>query len=109
VRLVDTRTAGSGLLPKGGVRSIRVTGVGGVPADARAVLVNVVGIDAQGTGRLTAWPMGRPAEAVTALRLTRADVRANLALVPVGSSGGIQLSAPDAAARAVVDLVGWYR
>jgi hypothetical protein len=108
-RVLDTRTAGSGYLPVGGVRSVKVTGVAGVPADAAAVLVNVTGIGAAGTTRLTAWPMGRPGEVVTGVRLTRGDVRSNLALVPVGSSGGIQLSAPEAAAKVVVDLVGWYR
>ena len=48
VRLVDTRTSGSGYLSQGAARSIRVTGVGGVPADAKAVLVNVVGIQPHG-------------------------------------------------------------
>ena len=39
----------------------------------------------------------------------RGDVRANPVLVPVGSRGGILVGAPDAAAKVVVDLVGWYR
>jgi hypothetical protein len=86
-----------------------VTGVGGVPADAKAVLVNVVGIQPHATTRITAWPMGRDGEVVTALRLARGDVRANPVLVPVGSSGGILVGTPDAASKVVVDLVGWYR
>jgi hypothetical protein len=109
VRLLDTRTSGSGYLAAGGSRRVRVTGVGGVPADAAAVLVNVIGIQPHGTARITAWPMGRDGETVTAVRLVRNDVRGNLALVPVGSSGGILVGTPDAAAKVVVDLVGWYR
>jgi hypothetical protein len=88
---------------------MRVTGVGGVPADAAAVLVNVVGIQPAGVTRLTTWPRGRPGELATALRIAPGDVRANLAVVPVGDRGGIVVGAPDAAAAVVVDLVGWYR
>jgi hypothetical protein len=53
--------------------------------------------------------MGRDGEVVTAVRVDGGDVRGNLALVPVGSSGGIMVGAPDAATKVVVDLVGWYR
>jgi hypothetical protein len=109
VRLADTRTSRTGDLPAGGVRAMRVTGVGGVPADASAVLVNVVGIRPAGVTRLTTWPMGRPGELATALRIAPGDVRANLVVVPVGDRGGIAVGAPDAAAGVVVDLVGWYR
>jgi hypothetical protein len=108
-RLVDTRRTGSGYLPKGAARSIRVTGVGGVPQDAAAVLVNVVGLQPPAATRLTAWPMGRPGDVATALRIAPGDVRANLVMVPVGDNGGILVGAPDAASKVVVDLVGWYR
>jgi hypothetical protein len=109
VRLADTRASRPGYLPAGGARTMRVTGVGGVPADAAAVLVNVVGIQPAGVTRLTTWPRGRPGELATALRIAPGDVRANLAVVPVGDRGGIVVGAPDAAAAVVVDLVGWYR
>jgi hypothetical protein len=109
VRLADTRTSGTGYLKAGGVRTMRVTGVGGVPADATAVLVNVVGLRPARPTRLTAWPLGRPGELATAIRIAPGDVRANLAVVPVGDRGGIVVGAPDAAAQVVVDLVGWYR
>jgi hypothetical protein len=109
VRLLDTRTSRAGYLAAGDVRALRVTGVGGVPADAAAVLVNVVGIQPAGVTRLTTWPMGRPGEIATALRIAPGDVRANLAVVPVGDRGGIVVGAPDAGAKVVVDLVGWYR
>src|SRR5205823_7125872 len=64
VRILDTRdgtgTVGGSTAPlgPGGALDLQVTGVGGVPSDATAVVMNVTYTEATAPGFVTIWPSG---------------------------------------------------
>ena len=67
-----------------------MTGIVGVPANATAVFVNTTVLDGNAWSYLTLWPGGARPE-TSNLNWTAGDRRSNLALVPVGSGGTIQI------------------
>ena len=74
----------------GETRPVRVTGIAGVPANATAVFVNTTVLDGNAWSYLTLWPGGARPE-TSNLNWTAGDRRSNLALVPVGAGGTIQI------------------
>ena len=64
-RILDTRdgtgTVGGSTAPlgPGAAINLQVTGAGGVPSDATAVVMNVTYTDATAPGFLTIWPSGK--------------------------------------------------
>ncbi|NUS15079.1 MAG: hypothetical protein HOY69_27405 [Streptomyces sp.] len=112
-RLLDTRhaigVATTTPLPSGHSLALRVTGgAGGVPAGARAVLVNVTVTATTGAGVLTAWAGGSPRPATSNLNWTAAQQTVpNLVLVPVGVDGTVDLYV-NSTTHVVADLFGYY-
>ncbi|WP_329495000.1 PKD domain-containing protein [Kitasatospora herbaricolor] len=110
-RLLDTRDGtggGPGRLLPGAWRTVRVAGVGGVPADVRAVLVNVTATDVVGTGHLRVAYAGMMTRDTSNLNYQDGQTVANATLVPVGSDGCIVLdNSYGASLNAVVDLLGY--
>ncbi|MGD9752457.1 MAG: hypothetical protein AB7W59_15835 [Acidimicrobiia bacterium] len=113
VRVLDTRD-GTGVvdsrparLRAGEVIEVQVAGLNGVPADARAVLLNVTITDAAGAGYVTAWPCGQPRPLASFLNHVRGVDRANLTPVRVGDGGKVCLFV-HASTEAVADLNGYY-
>lgn len=114
-RFVDTRdryraelnigTSGA-RLGTGQVLTIQVAGVRGVPADAKAVSVNVTVTDAAGSGYLTAWPCGERPLASTA-NFTAGESVSNAAQLPLSADGRLCIFA-QTAAHVVVDMNGWW-
>ncbi len=105
-RLLDTRAEGARL---GGERRARVvvTGRFGVPTGARAVAVNLTATGTTGAGFVTAWPAGAPQPVASNLNVTGAgQTVANLAVVPVGEGGAIELYA-QTPLHLVVDVTGY--
>jgi LPXTG-site transpeptidase (sortase) family protein len=105
-RLVDTR---SGARPRAGaVVRVQVAGRFGVPASALAVVVNLTATDAAAGGYLAVYPSGTTRPNVSSLNLANAgDTLANLATVPLGADGGIDVYT-EAGTHVIVDLFGWY-
>jgi hypothetical protein len=108
-RLLDTRRsttarAAAPVAARGSV-SIRVAGVGGVPATgAGAVLVNVTAVQPTATGNVAA------AAGTSVVNFAPGRTVANLALVQVAADGTITLTNVSAGTvQLVVDLQGWYR
>ena len=62
VRILDSRRHRRYSSPWGpwSTRSVTVAGVGGVPADAKAVVLNVTVTDTTSSSYLTVWPAGQP-------------------------------------------------
>lgn len=105
VRVLDTRTAGPAPVP-GAHRTVQVGGQGGVPADATAVVVNVVSVASGGDGYVAVVPHGARATTSTVNHLPGTDV-ANRATVAL-SGGRLDVHAAGATGDVVVDVVGWY-
>jgi hypothetical protein len=111
-RLVDTRAAGGGALGRVGQLApfvrlrFKVTGLAGVPADARAVALNVTSVAAAGAGYLTAYPCG-PVPATSNLNFPAGRIVANLVVVPVAADGSVCLRS-SAATHLLVDALGSF-
>jgi hypothetical protein len=108
VRLADSRKTSP--LPAKGSRAVQVSGVGGVPADAVAVVVNVTAIGATRAGYLLAYPAGAAKPPYSNLHYGVGQTVANLATVKMGTGGKISVYNGSAGTtHFVVDLAGYYR
>lgn len=110
-RLLDTRTGlggVSGRLPSGAPVALQVAGRGGVPAGARAAVLNLTAVGPLGAGHLTAYPGGQPAPLASNLNYDRGQTVPNLVVVGLGDDGTVQLRANAGSPHLVADVVGWY-
>ena len=93
----------------GEIRSLPVTGLSGVPADATSVAVNVTSVLSERRGFVQALPLWE--STLGGFSTLNADdaqqVRANFAIVPIAGDGTISLYST-AATDLVVDLLGWF-
>lgn len=119
-RLFDTRPGTPAPGPKGFVAAgqqidVPVLGRAGVPAEARAVVMNVTATTAAGPGFVTVWAAGRNRPLASNLNLDTADQTVpNLVVASIGgtgslsffSSGGAHLLADMTAA--VVPYTKWH-
>jgi hypothetical protein len=107
VPALDTRTTG-GAISAGRPRSLVVTGSAtGVPASARAVLVNLTAIRPAAKTWLQVYAGGRKSTGGTALRVSMGDTRGNLVLVPLGPGGAISVANARGAVQVRVDVYGY--
>ncbi len=115
-RLLDTRAASAPgnaytRADEGNTSRVRfqVAGRGGVPASARTVSLTVtaIGPGSDAPGYVTAYGGGTAQPATSTVNHTGGfDTRANLALVPVGADGSVELFLYQVA-NVVVDVGGW--
>jgi hypothetical protein len=113
VRVLDTRD-GTGVaaqrrgpLGRGQVFALHLAGTSGIPADARAVLLNVTVTEAQGPGFVTVFPCGRPVPVVSNLNFVGGVDRANLVKARLGVNGDVCFFA-FVGTQLVADLDGWF-
>lgn len=116
VRLADTRPGwvaadglffGTGPVPARGVVQVQVAGRGGVPADAKAAVVNVTVVGAAGGGFATVFPCGTVpgTSSVNYLGVANEAV-ANEVIVKLSPTGSICVYTY-AAANVLVDVAGY--
>lgn len=115
-RLCDTRS-GSGTscagqtLGPGGTLDVQVSGeddqIGGVPADATAVVLNVTEADATASSFFTVYPAGQPLPTASSLNFGPNEVVPNLVEVGLGTGGDVSIFNANGSADAVVDLEGY--
>ncbi|MEY2583367.1 MAG: hypothetical protein QOE09_3216 [Ilumatobacteraceae bacterium] len=107
-RIVDTRFAVGGTrLVGGSITRLQVTGQGGVPGVAKAVLANVTLTAPSGSGFLTMWNCSSTRPDVSTLNFSANETVANAATIPLDSSG--QLCAfSSVSADLVIDVGGFY-
>jgi len=108
-RLLDTRETGP-TLGSGQTRSLKVTGVGGVPStNVSAVVLNVTVTETTSTGYLTVSPTGTTRPVVSNLNWSTGATIPNAVTVKVGTGGSIDLyqSGPGTA-QVIVDVAGYY-
>jgi len=119
VRVCDTRPGNpSGLsggatqceaktLGPGQTDTVHVTGLAGVPTSAKAVVVNLTAVSPSTPTYLTVFPTP-PAPLVSDLNPAAGEVRANLAVATLSSSGEISIYNNTGSVNVVVDVLGWY-
>jgi hypothetical protein len=100
-RLLETRSGQptgqlghTGAQPTGGsTLTLKVTGVGtaNIPANAKAVFLNLAALNAGQGGFATAFPCGSPRPLAASLTVTPGVVRSNLVAVKVGTNGSVCL------------------
>jgi hypothetical protein len=102
---VDGLFAGGGVAGGGVVTQVRVTGRGGVPVSASAVVLNVTAV-AQGGGYASVFPCGESRPTASNLNFVAGDVVANAVLAKVGA-GGLVCVYTHGPSHLVVDVNGY--
>ena len=112
VRIGDSRSAIGGLVTfttANQTQNLKVAGVGGVPADASAVVVSITSDNVTAETFFTAYPKGGAAVPnVSNLNPIAGEQAANLAIVRVGTDGEITLLSRTPTANVVVDIFGYF-
>jgi hypothetical protein len=119
-RVFDTRTGtGTGFcvgsvpvvkspVAAGTFLTVKVTGVGGVPANATAVVVNLAAVGASTPTYVTAYPSGQKRPTVSNLNVNNAGAVPNLAIVRVGVGGYIDLYNASGRVNLLGDISGYF-
>jgi len=109
-RIMDTRVDGRGQVPASSARRVRILGAGGLPSiGVSAVVLNLTVTGASKGGYLTAYPTGTSKPTASNVNFVAGQTVPNLAVVPVGFDGSIQIyNAADAAVDILADVAGYY-
>jgi hypothetical protein len=115
VRILDTRiglgTAGGSTAPlgPGGALDLQVTGAGGVPDGAAAVVMNVTSDQATAPSYLTIWPAGTTRPVVSNLNFAPGAPVPNLVTVKLGSGGKVSIFNFAGTTHVLADVAGYYK
>jgi hypothetical protein len=109
-RIMDSRsgigTAAKPLAP-GEVRDLVVRGVGGVPANATAVIANVTGTQSTTGTYLTVFPTGVAQPTSSNINLEPGDPAPNLVMMSIGKNGSISIFNERGTVQVLVDVVAY--
>ena len=111
-RVLDTRNAtgtfGGPSIGAGATRTVPMPqSACNIPATAVAYSLNITVVPPGPLTYLSVWPAGQPQPAVSTLNSFDGRVVANAAIVPAGTSGGIDIYASNAT-DAIVDINGYF-
>jgi uncharacterized protein (DUF1501 family) len=110
-RLLDTRD-GTGTSPgavgPGGEVVLQVTGRGGVPANATAVVLNVTAADGTDTSFVTVWPDGEAKPGTSNLNMVAGEACANLVVTMLGANGAVRLANANGSTSLIADVTGYF-
>jgi len=114
-RILDTRDGtgvpgnAMGQLGTGGILDLQVTGVGGVPANATAVVLNVTAADSPGPDSyLTLWPTGASRPLASNLNFVAGQTVPNLVIARIGAGGKVSIYNNLGSTVVVADVQGWF-
>jgi roadblock/LC7 domain-containing protein len=113
-RLLDTRDGtGTGTIAPvsaGGTVALQVTGQGNVPASGvAAVILNVTVTNPKSSGVITVYPDGTALPTASNLNFVRGQTVPNLVVVPVGTTGKVDLHANSGGTTDLVaDVSGYF-
>lgn len=109
-RILDTRdgTGLSGPFGPNQTRELVVTGVGGVPADAKVVVLNVTVTGGDHASDLRVWPAGQPMPNVSNLNWVSGQTKPNLVKVRVGTDGKVAIANHEGNVQVIADVEGYY-
>lgn len=94
-------------LSAGSPLSIQVSGLGGVPSDASAVMANLTAIDPSSPGSLVAYPGAAQPPTASTIRFGTASNTAGLTEVGLSSSGAIEVATSVSSVQLAVDVEGY--
>ncbi len=112
-RICDTRSGNTtqckGMTLGGaGTLGVQVTGNGGIPSGAAAVVANVTATGATAQSFLTVWPAGTARPLASDLNFTAGETVPNLVIAKLSSSGGLSIYNASGSANVIVDVGGWF-
>jgi hypothetical protein len=111
-RIIDTRGGlgtPPGMLRNHEIRTIDVTGVGGIPAAGVAsVVLNLISTGGSGNSFFTQFPSGEQLPVGSALNWARGQTANNYVVAKVGPGGLVNIYNDSGSTHLVVDVVGWY-
>lgn len=104
VRVFDSRSVGR--RSAGAITEIPISGLGGVPADASTMVLNVTVTDPAMSGYVTVFPCGRGVPDASNLNFAPGQTVANAVVTGVGSSSSVCVFT-SAATHLIVDVNGY--
>jgi streptogramin lyase len=110
-RILDSRGPNGGWnapLVSGAPRSLQITGVGGVPATADAVILNVTATGSNANSFLTAYPTGGSVPNVSNLNFAAGETIPNLVTVKLGTGGKVSFANAVGSVQVIADVAGYY-
>ncbi len=110
-RLLDTRTgvgAAAAAVGPGGEVSLQVAGLGGVPAGAQAVVLNVTATNATADTFITSYPSGSGRPNASSLNVSAGRTTANLVLAKLGPDGAVRLFNESGTVDLLADVTGFF-
>ena len=110
VRALDTRngTGGkTGPLGPNGTYDVLVRGVGGVPAGADSVVLNVTAVRPSSNGWMTVWPSGQAKPNASCLNFVAGQIVPNSVIAKIGSNGKVSINNANGYTNVVVDILGY--
>jgi hypothetical protein len=107
-RVHDSRSTGIKLTP-GASRDVQVSGVGGVPSTATAVVANLTVTQVTGSGWITAHAGGTAVTGTSNLNFVTGETKARLAIVPLDATGRLRITGGGSSTEAfIVDIQGYF-
>ena len=103
---IDGKAQGIGRRTAGTVTALNVTGRGGVPANADAVILNVTAVSPTAAGYLTVYPCGTARPLASNVNYTAGQVIPNSVLAKIGTAGKVCIFTL-AATDIVIDVNGY--
>jgi hypothetical protein len=110
-RLLDTRDGTGdvlGAVAGGSTVSLKVTDRGGVPANAKAVALNVTVTEPTNGSFLTVFPAGDARPLASSVNMVRGQTVPNMVLARVGTDGRVSIYNNSGAVHVVVDVVAAF-
>jgi uncharacterized protein (DUF1800 family) len=113
-RVLDTREpdgpSGGPVLAAGAMRAIAVGGRCGISSAATAVSVNVTAVASTSDGYLTLFPAGTAMPATSTMNYRAGQVRANNAILRLGTAGAVSVFAGQGsgALNVLIDVNGYF-
>ncbi|MFF2045305.1 PKD domain-containing protein [Kitasatospora sp. NPDC058170] len=105
-RLVDTRQ--SARLGAGETRAVKVAGVGGVPANATSVVLNLTSTETTADTHLKVFAGGAAKPVSSNLNPEPGKDKSNQVIVPVGPDGTVNVYNHNGTTHAILDVFGYY-
>ena len=110
-RVIDTRLGVGSPRTRfaaGESRTVKVRGVAGVPSNAESIVVNITSVGSTRNGYITAYPDRTGLPNASNLNMSAGTVRANTAVVKIGTNGNIRLLVAETDTDVVVDVLGSF-
>jgi hypothetical protein len=113
-RLLDSRfgTGLAGPFEAREPRVVQIAGRGGIPADAKAVTLNLTVVGSTAAGYVSLTPTATTAPTTSTINFPKGDTRANGVTVPLGPGGtlaAVYIAGPGALTHLLIDVTGYSR